>query len=119
MKRLKNSITRLNELSENILTELDKETPSLEVIREEMSQREEYLEILNVVQKNQQETKLSNHEMKILRPLFDAFVSMNDEIQSGISTLLNLQMEKLAAATKRRKVQDSYGVIKPPNISYF
>ena len=44
---------------------------------------------------------------------------MNGEIQNRISTLLNLQMEKLAAATKRRKARDSYGVIKTPNISYF
>ena len=69
MDRLKHTITRLNELSENILTELDKEAPSLEIIREEMNQREEYLEILNVVQKNQQETTLSNYEIGILRPL--------------------------------------------------
>ena len=67
MDRLKHTITRLNELSENILTELDKEAPSLEIIREEMNQREEYLEILNVVQKNQQETTLSNYEIGILR----------------------------------------------------
>ena len=119
MSRLKHTITRLNELSGNILTELNKEAPSLEVIREEMNRREEYLEILNVVQKNQQETTLSNYEIGILRPLFDAFVSMNGEIQNRISTLLNLQMEKLAAATKRRKARDSYGVIKTPNISYF
>ncbi|MGB0346037.1 MAG: hypothetical protein ACPGGA_01055 [Balneolaceae bacterium] len=119
MKRLRNTISRLNELSDNILTELDKETPSLEVIREEMNQREEYLQVLNTVQKNQHEMKLSNDEISILRPLFDAFISMNTEIQSRISALLSNQMEKLAVATKQRKVQESYGTIKTPNISYF
>ena len=119
MKKLRHTISRLNELSDNILTELDKETPSLEVIREEMSHREEYLKVLNIVQKNQKEMKLSNDEISILRPLFDAFVSMNTEIQRRISILLNNQMEKLAVATKQRKVQESYGTAKTPNISYF
>ena len=119
MKKLRHTISRLNELSDNILTELDKETPSLEVIREEMNHREEYLQVLNIVQKNQNEMKLSNDEINILRPLFDAFVSMNTEIQRRISALLSNQMEKLAVATKQRKVQESYGTIKTPNISYF
>ncbi len=119
MKKLQHTISRLNELSDNILSELDKEAPSLEVIREEMNHREEYLHVLNIVQKNQNEMKLSDEEINILRPLFGAFVSMNTEIQRRISALLNNQMEKLAVATKQRKVQDSYGTIKTPNISYF
>ncbi len=119
MKKLETTISRLNELSDNILSELDKESPSLEVIRQEMSQREEYLQVLHLVQNNKEEMKLSKDELHLLRPLFDAFISMNEEIQQRISALLNTQMEKLAVATKQRKVQESYGISKTPNISYF
>lgn len=119
MKRLKQTISRLNQLSDNILNELDKESPSLEVIRSEMNNREEYLQILNIVQNNKNEMKLSKDDIHVLRPLFDAFISMNEEIQNRISSLLNNQMEKLAVATKQRKVQESYGISKTPNISYF
>jgi len=119
MKQLRQTISRLNELSYNILSELDKDSPSLEVIREEMSQREEYLKVLNIVQNNKTEMSLSKDEVSILRPLFDAFVKMNEEIQGKISVLLNNQMVKLAVATKQRKVQESYGISKTPNISYF
>ncbi len=119
MKKLENTISRLNELSDNILNELDKEQPSLEVIREEMNQREEYLQVLNIVQSNENEMQLSKEDVSILKPLFDAFITMNEEIQNKISVLLNNQMEKLAVATKQRKAQESYGISKTPNISYF
>jgi len=119
MKRLQHTISQLNELSDNILTELDKDAPSLEVIREEMNHREEYLQVLNIVQSNKKEMNLSKEEVHILRPLFDAFISMNEEIQRRISALLNVQREKLAVATKQRKVQESYGISKTPNISYY
>lgn len=109
----------MNELSDDILSELEKEAPSLEAIREGMNQREEHLKVLSIIQNNKKEMELSEHEVKTLRPLFDAFIGMNDEIQQRISTLLNNQLEKLAGATKQRKVQESYGISKTPNISYF
>ena len=94
MKRLEHTISRLNELSDDILSELEKEAPSLEAIREGMNQREEHLKVLSIIQNNKKEMELSEQEVKTLRPLFDAFIGMNDEIQQRISTLLNNQLEK-------------------------
>lgn len=119
MKRLEHTISRLNELSDGILSELEKDAPSLETIREGMNQREEHLKVLSIIQNNKKEMDLSEQEVKTLRPLFDAFIAMNEEIQQRISALLNNQLEKLAVATKQRKVQESYGISKTPNISYF
>ena len=119
MKQIQQTISRLNELSDGILTELGEENPSLEAIREGMNQREEHLKVLSVIQNNKNEMTLDETEVQVLRPLFDAFIKMNDDIQSQLSALLNMQHEKLAVATKQRKVQESYGVSKTPNISYF
>ena len=119
MKKLHNTILKLNELSYKILSELNEVSPSLEKIKQEMSNREEYLQVLSSVQKKHSETKFSVEESNVLHPLFDAFTHMNTEIQKRISNLLNYQMEKLATAKKQRKIQDSYENITIPNISYF
>lgn len=119
MKKLQNTISKLNELSYKILSELNEVSPSLEKIKEEMSNREEYLQVLSSVQKKHSDTKFSVEEINALRPLFDVFTQMNTEIQKRISNLLNYQMEKLATAKKQRRIQDSYENISIPNISYF
>ena len=119
LKQLKHSISQLNELSAGILSELGNDAPSLEAIRKGMSEREEHLKVLSIIQNNKKEMNLSTEDVQILRPLFDAFITMNDEIQQRISTLMNTQLDKMAVATKQRKVQESYGISKTPNISYF
>ena len=119
--QLKHSITRLNDISGIILNELKTETPRLELIQSEFENRKEYLEVLGVFQ---QKTKgntvnLDKDKLGALRPLFDAFISINDEIKSKMATLKDQQIETLARARKQRKVQESYSVVRTPNIHHF
>ncbi len=109
----------MNDLSEHILKELKKKNPSLSFIREKMNNREKHIQILNSLKQNQMEMKLSKFELDSLHLLFRTFISMNEQIQSKISTLLDIQIEKLAVATKQLKARESYGVSKTPKISYF
>jgi hypothetical protein len=117
--QLEHTITRLNEISGNILDELNREQPSLETIKARLKSREEYLQVLGEIQHNEVELELAKKKMVSIRPLFDTFVGMNEEIQKRIAKLVDRQIEILAKARKQRKVQESYAVSKTPDISYF
>lgn len=119
MKRLENIITQLNRLSTVILNELNAEEPSLAAIREQLSQREAYVQELGAIQARPKGLELSKEEVSSLKPMFDVFISMNEEIQNRVSNMMNAQYEKVAVATKQRKIKERYGVQKAPNISYF
>ena len=118
--QIKHSITRLNEISNTILKELQGDEPRLELIKKEFASREEYIQVLGTYQNSNRNQKLAeSDQLGALRPLFDAFLSMNEEIKSKMATLKNQQVEKLARARKQRKVQESYAVSRTPNITHF
>lgn len=118
-QQLEHTITRLNEISGTILEELKAEEPKLELIKEGLESREEYLQVLGVIQKNKEVLAMDQKKLGLIRPLFDSFITMNDDIQKRIALLVDQQVEVLASARKQRKVQDSYAVSKTPSVSYF
>lgn len=118
-EELKHSITRLNEISVSILNELKAEEPRLDFIQNGFEERKEYLKVLGTFENKNRNENTDRKELGLLRPLFDAFLSMNEEIKRIMATLKDQQFEKLARAKKQRKVQESYVVSRTPNISHF
>lgn len=117
--QLEHSITRLNEISELILQELKAEKPCLDVLKEGFQSRKEYLSVFETIQRDQQEIEAAKKQMQTLRPLFDTFIALNDDIQRRMALLVERQEIVLDNARKQRKAQEKYTVSRTPNIAYY
>lgn len=119
MEPLKELLKHLNKLSRSILNELGKNEPSLEFLDEKLEERGTYINRLSNFNDIEEVTSLSSEERSNLKALFDEFTLLNENIQGSLDQILNRYKKELADATKQRKAEDGYRILKKPDISYY
>ena len=119
MKTLFKQITNINNLSKEILFELNKKNPSFGNIREVMVQRQEYIDDFSSDLNKNLVDKLSDGDKEIFKSYFDEFLIINENIKDVISEVLNDHKERLSVAKKQRKAEEGYNSFVKPEISYF
>jgi len=119
MEPLKELLKQLNRLSRSILNELGKNEPSLNFLNEKLEERGTYINRLKNVNGIKEIESLSSEERSSLKALFDEFTLLNENIQGSLDQILNRYQKELADATKQRKAEDGYRILKEPDISYY
>jgi len=119
MKSLMKQITNINNLSKEILFELNKKNPSFGNIREVMIQRQKYIDDFGSDLNKNLVDKLSDGDKEIFKSYFDEFLIINENIKDVISEVLNDHKERLSVAKKQRKAEEGYKGFVKPEISYF
>lgn len=119
MSPVEKLITQINKSSSNILSELDSSDPSFDVIIKELNQREKFVAELGDFSDEYPASSFAEDELTSIKSQFNAFNTLNKNIQSKAENLLNLQQQKLASAKKTRKAEDHYNISRNPDISYY
>ncbi len=119
MKPIQRHIRMLNLASIGILQELEKESPSIEVIKEKMDRRDRSVSELNQFTGVVNASDFSDKDRMQMKSLFDEFAVLNSQIEDALSMNLDRNRESLSSATKTRKAEQSYQVLEEPDISYF
>lgn len=119
IKTLIKQITNINNLSKEILFELNKKNPSFGNIREVMIQRQEFIDDFGSDLNNNLVDKLTDEDKETFKTYFDEFLIINENIKDVISEVLNSHKERLSVAKKQRKAEDGYNSFVKPEISYF
>lgn len=119
MEQLIKQITNINNLSKNILFELNKKNPSFGSIREIMIERQQFIDDFGSDLNRNRIDKLSNEDKETFKSFFDEFIIINDNIKNVISEVLSDRKERLSVAKKQRKAEDEYNSFVNPKISYF
>src|SRR6056297_953010 len=119
MKTLFKQITNINNLSKEILFELNKKNPSFGNIREVMIQRQKYIDDFGSDLNKNLVDKLSDGDKDTFKSYFDEFLIINENIKDVISDVLNNHKERLSVAKKQRKAEEGYNSFVKPEISYF
>lgn len=119
MEKLIKQITNINNLSKDILFELNKKNPSFGDIREIMVRRQDYIDEFGTEINRKLIDKLSKEDKETFKSYFDEFLIINDNIKDVISEVLKDHKTRLSAATKQRKAEEEYNNFVNPKISYF
>lgn len=119
MKSLQHHLHQLNSLSKNILEELNKKEPSMDIIRQKMDLREAVIIKFGSLTKSFQKDALSSDERRSLTQLFDDFAQLNKDVQSSLHKTLSKRQEKWIQASNQRKAEAGYNQTRKPDISYF
>lgn len=119
MNTLTKHLQLINLHSKRILREVGKNEPSLDFVDRCMDMRQEHIDILeNLLEKNQIDF-LPSHQCLDAESLFDEFVDLNSAIDKAMKSILAYKKESLANATKKRKAEDGYHLLKNPDNSYY
>ncbi|MDR8393025.1 hypothetical protein NC796_17850 [Aliifodinibius sp. S!AR15-10] len=118
MSLLEQQLQQMIRLSKKIITELEKDKPSTEILNNTFNLRQHHI---NKMEKliDGDESSLSAGEKKKLQLLFDEFDHLSERIREGLEETLDQYRDKVADATKRRKAEDGYQILNKPDISYF
>lgn len=116
---IQQQLTEINDLSAHILEELQQPEPSLESVNERMRERAESIDKMDIMVQQFAAGSLTGAQEEKLQMLFEQHATLNDKIQQALEGLLNEQREKLGEASRKRKADDQYRVLKKPDISYF
>lgn len=119
MNQIHQLISKINTSSHTILSELETEEPSFEIIVKELNNRETLIKEMNELEQSYSSAAFEPSELKSLRTQFNKFKQINETIQHKAENLLDLHQQKLAQATKARKAEQQYNISSKPNISYF
>lgn len=119
MNTLTKHLDIINLHSKRILSEVGKEEPSLDFVDQCMDMRQEHIDILEELLENNQLDFLPLHQCTDAEVLFDEFVDLNSDIDRAMRTILVQKKESLAIATKKRKAEDGYHLLKNPDTSYY
>lgn len=116
---LHRQLTEINDLSTRILEELQQPEPSIDTVNERMRERAEAIDKMDIMVQQFGTGNLTETQEEKLRILFEQHDVVNTQIQEALDSLLNEQREKLGEASRKRKADDKYRVLKKPDISYF
>lgn len=119
MNTLTKHLDIINLHSKRILSEVGKEEPSLDFVDQCMDMRQEHIDILEKLLESNQLDFLPLHQCTDAEVLFDEFVDLNSDIDRAMKTILAQKKESLAIATKKRKAEDGYHLLKNPDTSYY
>ena len=119
MKTVAGQLGIINSLSKEILTELEKDTPSVEEITDRMEERNNYIETLDPLIQTTNIESLSDLEKTNLDELFNQFMEINTTIRKNLKESLTEHEINLASATKVRKAEESYTLSDNRDLSYF
>lgn len=119
MKPLKEKVHLLIDRSKDILSELENEEPSFEILKKTLDDRQKNIDELDLLTKDIHINQLSDEEVKSLKTLFREFRVVNTEIQQNLNREIKNYRQDLAKATKQRKAEDKYLISEKPDITYF
>lgn len=119
MNTLTKHLEIINLHSKRILSEVNKDDPSLELVDQCMDMRQEHIDILENLLENNQLDFLPSHQCTDAENLFDEFVDLNNAIDRAMKSILAQKKENLANATRKRKAEDGYHLLKNPDTSYY
>ncbi len=119
MNTLTKHLEIINLHSKRILSEVNKDDPSLELVDQCMDMRQEHIDILENLLENNQLDFLPSHQCTDAENLFDEFVDLNNTIDRAMKSILAQKKENLANATRKRKAEDGYHLLKNPDTSYY
>lgn len=119
MNPLQTLIEQLNKISREILIELEKEEPSVELIRYEMKRREEYVNELGELTNEYPPYSLNDQDRSKLKAAIERFAELNRIMQRNLNKLKARQKESLEKVMTHRKALKGYNISKTPDISYF
>jgi len=119
MNTLTKHLEIINLHSKRILSEVSKNDPSLELVDQCMDMRQEHIDILENLLENNQLDFLPSHQCSDAENLFDEFVDLNSAIDKAMKSILAHKKETLANATRKRKAEDGYHLLKNPDTSYY
>lgn len=109
----------INIHSRRILNEVGKVDPSLDFVDLCMNMRQEHIDILEKLLENNQLDFLPSHQCTSAESLFDEFVNLNSAIDKAMKLILAHKKESLANATRKRKAEDGYHLLKNPENTYY
>lgn len=109
----------INKISRDILSEMNKENPSVELIQQALDHREEAIQGLEEHSTSYRKEDVPSGEQSKLSALFRDFTALNKDLQETFQDTLDQRREMLNDASKQRKAEDGYRVLKKPDISYF
>lgn len=101
------------------MVELDKEQPSVEVVKYEMNKRDEFVQELSAAVKKHPVQSLDEETRSEVTAAVDRFTEMNRVIQRNLKKLKAKQQKVLENAMTHRKAIKGYNISKTPDISYF
>lgn len=107
-------LKKINKLSYKILGELEKQKPELDLVQQLFDNRQEAIDEL--VQPGGEQDVDKRDQRKIL---FSEFSELDNKIQQVLRSIRSHQQQQLFNATKKRKAEEGYNVLKKPDISYF
>ncbi|MEX0944421.1 MAG: hypothetical protein WD513_01320 [Balneolaceae bacterium] len=119
MNTLTKHLEIINLHSKKILNEVSRIEPSLDFVDQCMDMRQEHIDILENLLENNQLDFLPSHQYNDADRLFDEFIDLNESIEKAMKTILVHKKADLALATKKRKAEDGYHLLKNPDTSYY
>lgn len=119
MSQLLLQLRRLNSKSHEILSELNKEEPSLELLQDVMDARQHSVDELGILTDGLHKNQLPAEEAENLDQLFLNFRDLNLQIMKSLEEVLNNRREEIATVTKQQKAMKGYQLLEEPDISYF
>lgn len=120
MNELKEKFQILIQRSRDILSELqDGDEIFVELLQEHLDVRQDTINQMDLLIKNMEGMDLSTDEVESLKSLFGEFSDINQTINSELNNTLTQTRQNLTSATKRRKAEDGYHILKKPDITYY
>lgn len=119
MTPLHQLIEQINTISQNIVTELDKQEPSVELIKYEMTRRADFVEELDSLTDAHPPHSLNYEQRMGVKSLMERFTELNRIIQRNLKKLMAKQRDHLEKTMSHRKAIKGYKISKTPDISYF
>lgn len=119
MSNVQKQLEELIHKSNQILSELKNESPSIERIRETLDLREHNIEQLGSISAGFRMDELNEKQQQIVREQFDRFANLHEQIETALKDELIRSRETLTSATRQRKAEQKYHVLEKPDISHF
>lgn len=120
MNELKEKFQILIQRSRDILSELqDGDEIFVDLLQEHLDVRQDTINQMDLLIKNMEGMDLSTDEVESLKSLFGEFSDINQTINSELNNTLTQTRQNLTSATKRRKAEDGYHILKKPDITYY
>jgi len=119
MSSVKQQLEKLIGESNEMLSELQSDAPSVDLIQTRMDDREKTIRELGSAAEGFDINQLTGAERDSVQTLFNTFEEVNKEIDTALKHVLRESRENLSSATKKRKADDKYRVLEKPDISYF
>lgn len=119
MSNIKKYLNKLISQSSTVLSELNRENPEYDKVKEKLDRREYLIQEFGTLAAEFNKNSLSDNEQEVIQSLFDKFEHLNKKIEDALQSALRESREKLSSATKKRKAAEKYQSSATPNLTHF